>query len=157
VGKAPARSGGSPPHAKGGGSLLWLQGAACGIVLTFAAPAALLAGTLLAPAVMAWVAEREAGRPVARAVLLFGSAVAIGPVWHLVLSGDSMAAALEITSDPAILAFAWTAAAFAWALCEVLPVVVARLGQLAESARAAAWREELKALQEEWGDAEGTG
>jgi hypothetical protein len=146
-----ARAGGAA-RAKGGGSMIWLQGAACGVILTFAAPAALLAGTLLAPALMAWVAEREPGRPVARAVLLFGSAVAIGPVWHLCLSGDSMATALEMISDPTTLAFAWTAAAFAWALCEVLPVIVERAGLLAEAARAAAWRAELNALQEEWGE-----
>lgn len=150
--KGRARAGGEASQPRAGGSLIWLQGAACGVVLTFAAPAALLGGTLLAPALMAWLVERERGQPVARAVLLFGGAVAVGPVWHLCLSGDSMAAALDMMSDPTIVAFAWTAAAFAWALCEVLPVLIERAGQFAEAARVAAWRAELKALETEWGE-----
>jgi hypothetical protein len=154
MGKAPVRS--MPKSAarpkSGIGSMLWLQGMACGAVLTFATPAALLGGTLMAPALIALLADREPGRPVTRAVLLFGGSVSIEPLWRLCLSGDSMATALEIMSDPAMLAFAWIAAAFGWAMCEVLPVLLENGSRLAEAARVAAWKAELKRIEEEWGE-----
>jgi len=55
-------------------------------------------------------------------------------------------------SDPAMLALAWIAAAFGWAMCEVLPVVLENGSRLAEAARVAAWKAELKRIEEEWGE-----
>ncbi len=144
---------GEPTQVKSArGSMLWLQGMVVGVLLAFATPAALLGGTLLAPALMAYMADRTPGKPVARAVFLFGAAVALGPLWHLCLAGDNMATALEIMSDPVTLAYAWIAAAFAWALCEVLPVIMENIGSYAEAARVAAWEAELKRSEEEWGE-----
>jgi len=148
--KAPARP---QVRAKSGmGSMIWLQGMVCGAVLTFATPAALVGGTLLAPALLALVADREPGRPIFRAVALFGGAVSLEPLWHLCLSGDSMTTALEILSDPTMLAFAWVASAFGWALCEVLPVLMENAGKFAEASRVAGWKAELKRIEEEWGE-----
>ena len=104
-----------------GRSMLWLQGMACGAVLTFATPAAMLAAGLLAPALLALAADRRPGRPILRAVLLYGCAVALAPLWHLCLSGDTMDTALVMVSDMTTLATAWLAAAVGWALCEILP------------------------------------
>jgi hypothetical protein len=140
------------PAKSRGGSVPWIQGAACGALLAFATPAAVLGGTLLAPAILAFVADQAPGRPVARVVLLFGGAVALGPLWHLLLSGDSMSTALDMMSDMATLAFAWIAAAFGWALCQVLPVLFEQTGRYAEAARVLAWRAELKRAEEEWGE-----
>jgi hypothetical protein len=149
AGKAPVRQTAQPKT--GIGSMLWLQGMVCGAILTFATPAALLGGTLLAPALIALLADREPGRPVLRAVLLFGGAVSLDPLWHLGLSGDSMSTALEILSDPTMLAFAWLAAAFGWALCEVLPVLIENASRFAEAARVSSWNAELKRIEDEWG------
>jgi hypothetical protein len=150
AGKAPGRSQARPKS--GIGSMLWLQGMVCGAILTFATPAALLGGTLLAPALIAALADREPGRPVFRAVALFGGAVSLSPLWHLCLSGDSMTTALEILSDPTMLATAWLAAAFGWALCEVLPVLMENGSRLTEAARVSSWKAELKRIEEEWGE-----
>jgi hypothetical protein len=143
----------SPAQPKSGiGSMLWLQGMVCGAVLAFATPAALLGGTLMAPALIALLADRDPSRPVFRAVALFGGAVSLTPLWHLCLSGDSMTTALDILSDPAMVAFAWLASAFGWALCEVLPVLMENGSRFAEAARVSAWKAELKRIEEEWGE-----
>ncbi len=133
-----------------GGSRLWLQGMACGAVLTFATPAALLACVLLAPAMLASIADQAPGRPVVRAVLLYGTAVALKPFWHLCLTGDRMDTALAIMSDPLTIGSCWLGAALGWALCEVLPLVLETAGKFAESARVLAWEVELKRCREEW-------
>ena len=140
------------PRTGRGGSSLWLQGLVCGVVLTFATPAALLACVLLAPALLASIADRSPGRPVVRAVLLYGTAVALKPLWHLCLTGDSMDTALAIMSDPMTIGACWLGAALGWALCEVLPFVLETAGKFAEAARVLVWETELKRCREEWGE-----
>ena len=134
----------------GGGSLLWLQGLICGAVLTFATPVALLAGVLLAPAVVAAVMDSAPTRAMTRAVFFASLAFTLGPLWHLIFAGRTMQEAVELISDPAVLGPAWLAGACGWALCEVLPVVLRSFAELRATARIAALKAEAAALREDW-------
>jgi hypothetical protein len=132
------------------GSSNWLSGLACGALLTFATGIALLAGVLLAPAILAAVAESTPGRPVTRAMGLCGAALVLRPVWHLVLAGGTVAAALDVLADPLVIGAAWLAGLCGWALCELVPVAMRIISDLRTSARIGALVAEEAALRAEW-------
>ena len=132
------------------GSLLWMQGLACGALLTFAAPTALVLATLLAPALACLLGERAAPRTAARAVTLCCAAAALAPLWHLWMRNDRMDAALDTLSNPLTLVIAWGAGACAWALCQVVPVVVCTAWDARAAARARTLEAELTRTREEW-------
>lgn len=144
VGAAPA---GAKPH---GRSTIWLEGLACGAVMAFAPAAAVLAFVLLAPAVAAALLDSRAGRPVARAVALSGLALSLAPLWHLILDGRTLEAALALLADPTVVGPAWLAGASGWALCELLPVLLRVAADMRATARTAALRAEAGALTQDW-------
>ena len=131
------------------GSLLWIQGLACGTLLTFATPTALVLATLLAPAIACYLGEKTSGSS-ARAVTLCCAAASLSPLWHLWMLNDSMDAALDALSNPVTLIVAWGAGACAWALCQVVPVVLRTAWDAREMARARAIEDELARTREEW-------
>ncbi len=131
-------------------SLMWVQGMVCGALLAFATPTAVMLGVLLAPALACVVGEPAQGRTMARGVALCCGAAAIAPVWHLWHGGNSMGTALELLSSPLCLVLAWGAGACAWALCQVLPVVVRTTWEMRMAARAKAVEVELAACRDEW-------
>ncbi len=132
------------------GSLLWVQGLACGALLTFAAPTCLVLGVLLAPALASVLGERDAGPGTPRAVALCCGASAVVPVWRLWMEGDQMARALETLSDPLTLVVAWGTGACAWAACQVLPVVIRSVWDLQVAARGRTLQAELTECRAEW-------
>ena len=132
------------------GSVLWVQGLACGALLTFAAPTALVLAVLLAPALACSLGERGAGGGTARSVALYCGAAALRPLWRLWMQGDRLDAAFLALSDPAVLVLAWGAGACAWAMCQVIPVVVRTLWEARKLARARTIEAELARLQGEW-------
>ena len=132
------------------GSVLWMSGLASGALLTFAAPTALLLGVLLAPAIACVAGEQEPSRSTARAVALCCAAAALRPLWRLWLAGDQMDTALGEASDVQVLLVAWGAGACAWALCQVVPVVLRITWEAQAAARAHAMQAELARTREEW-------
>jgi hypothetical protein len=132
------------------GSTLWLQGLACGALLAFAPSFAALGAALLAPALVAALADSRPGRPVARAVFLASAAFTLMPAWHLFENGQNLATALDLLSEPAVIGPAWLAGACGWALCEVLPVLLRAVADARTAAHAHALRAEEKALREAW-------
>jgi len=132
-------------------SAIWLQGLVCGSVVTLATPSALLGAVLLAPALLAWRLDREAGRPVARAVLVCALAGAIHPLVRLWLGGHSLALATVLLSDPWSYIASWGAGAGGWMLAELSPLGL-RMGlELAAVTRAARLRSQRAQLEREWG------
>ena len=105
--------------ARRGGSLLWLQGLACGVLATFALPVALFAAALLAPAILAATVDRLPNRPVARSALLAGTAASLHPMLLLWQQGHDMAAVLALLAEPGVLPAAWAAGAAGWLLAQV--------------------------------------
>jgi hypothetical protein len=141
--KAPRRAGRNM-------SLIWLQGLACGAVVTFAAPTALMLAVLMAPALACQVAELESGRGVTRAVALACAATALRPVWLLWQNGDRMDVAVSELFNPSTLVFGWGAGACAWAMCQVLPVILRSVWDIRAAARSKAIEAELSALKQDW-------
>ncbi len=132
------------------GPVLWMQGLACGALLTFAAPTALVLATLLAPAIACALGEKGAAGSATRAVALCCAAASLSPLWHLWMQGDSMDAALNALSNPLVLVTAWGAGACAWALCQVVPVILRTAWDASEAARARTIQGELARIREEW-------
>jgi hypothetical protein len=132
-------------------SLLWLQGLLCGMLATLATPTALLLALLLAPGLAAVVLDRVPGRPVARAMLLFGLSATVWPLETLWKSGHTIEAASAIGLAPPTLAVAWSAQAGGWLLAQLAPLLV-RLAlestTLSRKLRLRAWRTRCAA---EWG------
>jgi len=129
---------------------VWLQGLACGALLTFAAPTLLLLVVMLCPAIACQLADPGTEKGMARAVGAASAAFTLDPLWHLWLAMDRMDAAIAILCTPLTLCLAWGAGAIAWALCEVLPVVIRTTWDAREALRSQSLAAELKTLREEW-------
>jgi hypothetical protein len=140
----------SGPAASRHGSVTWLLGMICGAVLAFATPTALLAGFLLAPAILVAVCDRVPGRATTRCVFIASTGLAFGPVWHLNAGGATLGMAFDMLLEPNVLCPAWLAGASAWAVCECLPVLLRGASDRLAAAQAAALLEEARALRARW-------
>ena len=138
------------PAAGGAGTATWLLGAICGAAFAFATPSAILAGILLAPVVLAAVFDTERRRPVARVVFVAAAGFTVGPVWHLNMAEPSVAQALDMLCDPAILCPPWLAGGFGWGVCVLLPMVLSRAVEQRATAQIHSLQAEQKALREAW-------
>jgi hypothetical protein len=143
-----AAAGAGRGQARGGHS--WLQGLACGALLTFAPAFALLLGVLLAPALVGVLLDRRPGRPVARAVFLAGAAFTLAPAWRLFEGGQSLNAAMDLLQELRVLVPAWFAGASGWAMCEILPMLLRVASDTRAASRIAALKTEAKALRDAW-------
>ncbi len=132
------------------GRTIWVQGLACGALLTFAAPTLLMLVVVLAPTGLCLLAEPRSGRGQARAVALGCAATALGPVWRLWMAGDRLDQALTILTEPATLCMAWGAGATAWAMCQITPVAIRVLWDAKEAAKSRALKAELETLRSTW-------
>ncbi len=137
-----------------GGSKTWLLGVACGAAVTFATPSAIVAGVLLAPALISALFDAQPNKAVTRVVFVSGAGLTFGPLWHLNAGTPTIALALDLLADPAVLCPAWLAAACGWAMCESLPVLLQSAANRRTVVRVAALRAEAAALREAW-DLEG--
>ena len=133
------------------GSLLWLQGLACGALATLATPTFVLAGLLLAPALVSVVMDQSRGKSTARCVVLFGLATTLQPLANLWRTGHTLGNAFDMASDATTLATAWAAQGAAWLLCEMGPLLIALVMEAASSAKAARLRTTRAAYEEQWG------
>lgn len=131
-------------------SFAWLQGLLCGVAAALVPGPALLIGLLLAPGLLALMLDHAPGKPLARAVLLAGLAVAIGPIASLWHGGGGIGAALGMLGDPAILGLAWLAGAAGWLASELAPLFLKIALDGASAARAAHLKSERARLLEAW-------
>lgn len=146
----PAQSKHTSKRAGTAGLSPWLQGVACGVLLIVAAPTALLGAALLLPTLLAMLAENQPGRPVARAVLLFGLAGACAPfnlLWH---GSHRLADAMLIAADIRVLAVAWSAQAAGWLLSQALPLLMAAFIEAKTRITIARLQKRREQLWEEW-------
>lgn len=132
-------------------SLVWLQGLACGALVTLAPPTALLLGVLLAPALLAVMLDHEPGRPRARGIALCNMAGTVAPLQTLWTAGHSLATASALLGNLQVIGTAWSAAAAGWLLAEVLPIGVRVILETVSIARTAKLRAERARLVEAWG------
>jgi len=132
-------------------SLVWLQGLACGALVTLATPTAVLLGILLAPALLAVLLDHEPGRPKARSIGLCNMVAAVEPLHVLWTTGHSMATASALLGNLGIIGKAWSAAAAGWLLAEVLPIGIRAILDTVSVARTTKLRTERARLVEAWG------
>jgi hypothetical protein len=133
------------------GSLVWVQGLACGVLAALAPSLALMVGVLLGPGILALALDHEQGKPVARAVLLCGLAACVDPVRRLWTSGHGMEIGTALISDIGTVGGAWSAAAAGWIISELTPIGVRAVLEAGTMTRAARLRSQRGKLAEEWG------
>jgi hypothetical protein len=131
-------------------SYLWLQGMACGALVTMAPPTALVCGVLMLPAIIATVVETAPGKPLTRVLALFGGAAIVSPLHILWTSGHTLSGAMTLVEDPAVLSLSYAAAGGGWLLAELVPVLVRVALEATTRARTANLRATRARLQEEW-------
>lgn len=137
------------------GSTHWLLGLVCGLLLTLAAPIAVLAGLLLGPGLLALLLDTVPGKPTARPVLLLGLAASARPIDQLWRLGHGMDAALGLAADPSVLATAWAAQAAGWLVVEIAPLFIALVLEAAAKARGARLKAVRRQYEEAWDLGEG--
>ncbi len=136
---------------RGTGGAVWLQGLACGAVVTLATPSAVLIALLLAPSIGAHLLEREPGRPTARVALLCGAAMTVLPVVALWQAGVGVGGAVSAASDTAVLAGCWAAQGAGWLMAHLAPVLVRLALDAHALANTARLRAERAKYEAEWG------
>ncbi len=134
-----------------GGSLMWLQGLACGGLAALVPGIALQVGILLLPAIVALMLDRAAGKPVARAILLCALAASVEPMRALWNSGQGLDLGFSLVADFHAVTLTWSAAAGGWLLTQVIPVAVRMVLDTTADKRASDLREARARLIEEWG------
>jgi hypothetical protein len=149
-GKAVAVTGPPGKAPRKPGSTLWLQGLACGALVTLAPPTAVLGGVLLVPSVFALLLDPARGKPSARPVVLLGLAASLAPIGKLWRVGHTMDVAWSLASDPSVLATAWVAQAAAWLVVEIAPLFIVLALEAAAKARAMRLRAARRRFEEEW-------
>jgi len=132
-------------------ALMWMQGLACGGLVAVLPSVALLLGVLLGPALFGLYLDRQAGKPIARSLLLCSLAACVKPVRTLWATGHGVAASIALATDPEVVGTAWAAAAAGWLLAELAPVAVRVVLETLSRTRAAQLRAARAALAEEWG------
>lgn len=135
----------------GGGSLMWMQGLACGVAATLMPGTAVLVAVLLVPGLCALVLDRQPTRPLARCMLLCGLAVAVQPLRSLWDSTQGLEESLRLITNVSILGYAWMAACAGWLMAEVIPLVVRVVLDASSLAHAARLRSARERLVEQWG------
>jgi len=138
-------------------SMVWLQGLTCGAVVTLAPGVAVLLGLLLGPGLLALLLDREAGRPMARCVLLMGLATCVQPLRALWSDGQSLAVALALAGDLQVMGTAWSAAAAGWLMAELAPLGTRLVLEALARSRAAKLRSERDRLLAAWGGEDAAG
>lgn len=136
--------------AKPGRSLGWMQGLICGGLVAWLPAMATLAAILLAPALTAYLADRNPSRVVGRAVLLFGAAIvphSLIALWH---AGSGMAASFGMAGDMRRVATAWAVQAAGWLMVELAPVLARLVLDTRAKARIVTLRRQRARLEDEW-------
>ncbi len=136
--------------AKPARSLVWVQGLICGGLVAWLPATATLGAILLAPGLIAYIADRSPSRAVGRAVCLFGAVMAshsLLALWH---AGNSMAASLGMAGDMRRVASAWAIQAAGWLLVELAPVLTRLVLDAKAQARIATLRRQRVVLEDEW-------
>lgn len=134
-------------------SLIWAQGIAFGVVAALMPTTAALVATLLAPGLLALVLDRQAGRPIARAMLLFGLAAAAIPLRQLWDTPLDIQTSLLAVAQLETLGVAWLAAATGWFLSELFPVAIHVMLDAGSKARTSRLRATREKLLETWAGA----
>lgn len=146
---AAAKGAKTKPEGGSGSSLVWMQGLACGGMAALAPLAMAQVAMLLAPALLALMMDKRAGKPVARVMLLFALAASVEPIRVAWATGTGPT--LDRVLDPTAAMGAWLAAAAGWLLAQVVPLFVGAVVDATHRARAEQLRATRVELVRTWG------
>jgi len=148
---AAAAQGGAPARPRR--SWFWLQGLACGVLVATAAPLALVLSVLMAPSLIAALAQVPQGAaPMLLRIMLVYAAAALLP-WVPMLwsAAQDWPASLSLLGELRLPAIAWGAQGAAWLFSQLAPVGVRLVLEARVRARKARLIDARARLQEEWG------
>lgn len=136
---------------------MWLQGMACGGMAALAPVATSQVLMLLAPGLVFLILDEQEGKPVARAMLMFGLAASTEPIRSAWITGSELG--WDRVMDTQAIMMAWLAAAIGWLLANALPVLIGLAVDASHQARAEALRDTRATLVRDWGldGADGSG
>ena len=134
----------------GGARAAWAQGLLLGALAVAAPGLALQAAVLLLPGLIGVAMAGPGWRAQARAVLLAGFALSLGPMVTLWRNGAGFGAALVSLGQGDTLPLAWGAAGFAWLLAEAVPLLLTAMMEARVAAQLAKLRDEHAALAADW-------
>ena len=117
-----------------------------------ATPSALLVAVLLLPTVLAWIADRQPGRPCARVVMLFGAAAACPDLDRLWQLGNELDVAIVLATDIRQLAIAWAGQAGGWLLIQLLVFVSGQAADARNTLTSSRLMRRRETLLAEWQD-----
>lgn len=133
------------------GLLFVLLGVAAGGMLALSPDLTAPVVVLLLPGLVTLLIDTSPGLGLARAMLLFQGATAVGPVQRAYYACAGLHGCMEQICRPVTVLTVWLAAAAAWALTEMVPVGL----RLLDDARLRTRRTDLQArraaLLDEWG------
>jgi hypothetical protein len=132
-------------------SVVWLSGLACGVLAAIVPGIAIVAAGLLAPGLVALRLDPESARPVARTVLTCGLAGCVHPMITLWNTGQSLATAIAIVTDPTTVGIAWGAAAAGWLVTQIAPLAVRVALEAVALGRSTRLRAARSRIAEAWG------
>lgn len=106
---------------------------------------------LLLPGLITLLMDRTPGQRLARAMLLFQAAAALGPLRQAWYSCSGLHECLDYLLPPNVVIKVWLAAAFAWAMTQMLPIGLKLLEDHRLRRRRVELEKRRKELADEWG------
>lgn len=129
---------------------LWAQALILGFAVAFAPALTALCTVLLLPGIAAWFLDTAHGRPMGRAVLTFGVAGALAPIWHCVQQGHTLQdLTATIVNSPAIIT-AWGMAGIGWMIGRLAQFAVELYLRSEANGRLRQLTVQRQALEAEW-------
>ena len=134
-----------------GGLIVLLLGLAAGGLIALSPDIALPLAVLLLPGLLALVLDRTPGCSVARAILLFQATACVRPVMDSWYSCAGIDGCMGYLADWHTLLRVWLAAATAWVVTQILPLVLKVLDDYRLRYRRSVLVAKRAAIAAEWG------
>lgn len=137
-----------------GGGVGYLLAIGLGALAMVAGGIALAGSVWLLPTLFAVLLEREPGRPMARAMALFGVAASLSGLLALWAAGGGVTVGLNAALDPASAVRSWSAQGTAWLLGELSPILLVLQAEATSGRQLRRLRAARRELEDEWSESE---
>lgn len=130
--------------------VMWAQALALGLSTALAPALTVLCLVLLLPGIAAWCLDSVHGRPMGRAVLAFGIAGALTPIWSQIRHDPTMQGMLANGVDAHALGIAWGMAGAGWLIGQAAQFAVMLHQRSEASTRIRQLQTYRSALETDW-------
>lgn len=121
-----------------------------GLCVALAPALTVLCLLLLLPGIAAWYLDSSHGRPMSRAVLAFGAAGALAPVWRQVQHDPAMHGLLAEAVNVRAFGLAWGLAGIGWLIGRAAQLALAIYHRSETDSRIHRLKAQRHALETEW-------